>query len=307
MRRGSAWERIRDHLLGGQRHFGLWMLPLFIMTGLLGATLAGGLAVLYYAQQVADVKESTAAARAQLDEAVDTVTRAAEEARQSINQQVAQVQESLSQEPPIASPNDAGVYAVSARQADGTSRVGSAFTVYSDRRESYLVTNYRLVSTGDGFAVGTAEVFLPPESVTVRVHSFDAVRDLAILVVSRGPLPVLEWRPPDQPTNAGDTVFLAGVAGLRTPAVLQGTLGGVGPESVVASIAITDYLAGGPLLDVDGRVVAISTIPGASDFARSTSVTLGVPIRAVCLRLIVCTPADVGPGAPGGGTPRPPG
>ncbi|HWB70676.1 MAG TPA: serine protease, partial [Egibacteraceae bacterium] len=288
--RDSTRDRVRGWLLGGPRNVGLWMVPLFIMVGLLGATLAGGLAVLYYAQQVAEIRESTESARAQLDEAVATVQQVADEARRSIEAQVSQVNQSLSPAPPIASPNDAGVYAVAARPLDGSTRSGSAFTVYSDRRESYLVTNYRLVSTGDGYAVSSAEVFVPPESVTVRVHSFDAQRDLAILVLDRGPLPVLDWRPTHQPLVPGEQVFLAGVSDLHTPAVLPGQLGGVSPDSVVASIPLDHRLAGGPLLDGDGRVVAVSTLPAAS--SGSASLTLGVPIGNVCLRLIVCTPAD---------------
>jgi S1-C subfamily serine protease len=189
------------------------------MVALLAATLVGALAVLYYGQRVAALEATTAGARAELDAAVDRVTEAAEEAEDSIAELVRQVRESLAEGPPIDSPNDVGIYAVSAAHPGGEVRVGSGFVLLSDRDGTAVVTNYRVVATPDGFALGGADVHLPQGTFTARVHSFDRDRDLAVLVLSGGPLPVPEWRPADERVTRGDLVYLAGIAGPGTAAV----------------------------------------------------------------------------------------
>ena len=51
---------------GDRRRVGLWILPLFLVTALIGAVLAGGLAALYYAQRVGQLEDATSSARDQV-------------------------------------------------------------------------------------------------------------------------------------------------------------------------------------------------------------------------------------------------
>jgi S1-C subfamily serine protease len=305
-RRRRPLRATRNVVLGSERRIGLWILPLFLITGLLGATLAGALAVLYYGQKVDQLETTTAAARAQLDEAKAEVDRTASEARDAIDAQVDEVERRLAATQPIASPNEAGVYAVSAEHPDGEVRVGSAFTIFSDKRETYFLTNYRLVATDDGFAVPAADVFLPDQRVRVQVYNFDAERDLAVLVARGGVLPVLEWRAADQPLARGDTLFLAGIAGTDTAAVVEGSLAAFSDRAVVPVLPFNGFLSGGPLLDGSGKAVAISSLDYAPFGEVRGDLTYAVPIRAVCERLIRCTPADVGAGGLGDPAPTPP-
>ena len=41
-----------------------------------------------------------------------------------------------------------------------------------------------------------------------------------------GPLPVLEWRPADEPVQRGDAIYAVGVAGASKPTILEGRVGG---------------------------------------------------------------------------------
>ncbi len=302
MARGAAARGGR--VFGNERRIGLWILPLFLITALLGATLLGGLAVLYYAQQVARLEATTARARANLDEAVRDVDRTAERARTAIDDEVREVRESLAQRSPITTPNASGVYAVSAEHPDGEVRVASAFTVFSTAVETFLVTDYALVETADEFAVDAVQVFLPDQTVTVRVHNFDRERELAVLVARGGPLPVLPWRPADEPVRGGDVVFAVGIAGTDTPAVLQGRVAGVSDEAVVPNVPLNAFVAGGPLVDASGEVVAVASLSYAPFGDVAGDLTYAVPIRAVCERLLACTAADLGAGGLGarGGT-----
>src|SRR5688500_8815940 len=127
---------IREVVLGGERRLGLWILPLFLVTALLAATVVGGLAVLYYGQQVRALAATTAEAQQGLRTAARHVDADTRQARSDINKQVREAREELSQRPPVTDPNKAGVYAVSATHPDQEVRVGSAFTVFSNPEET---------------------------------------------------------------------------------------------------------------------------------------------------------------------------
>lgn len=292
-----AARRARRVAVGDTRHVGLWLFPLFLLTAALAATLSGGLVVLYYAQQVADLRAETADARARLDEAVTDVDDAVDAATTAIDEQVARVLAELAQGLPVDSPNGAGVFAISAAHDDDEVRVGSAFTVFSDDEESFLVTTYELVRTAGGGAVESVQLFLPGQTVRGQVNGFDRGLDLATVVLSGGRLPVTEWRPADLALDLGDPLYLVGVAGPQAPSVVEGRLAAVSTDAVVGSLPVSSFTAGGPLLDIEGRVVAIAA-PGFSPFGPATG-GLGyhVPIRALCRSLLRCTSADVG--APG--------
>lgn len=299
-------DSLRDLLLGSERHIGLWIVPLFLITALLGAVLAGGLAVLYYAQQVADLEAETAGARAQLEQAVAAVTSAADQARTSIDERARQVEERFADVAPIESPTEAGIYGIAARHEGGEVRTGSGFTVYSDGSQAWVVTNYRVVATPDGYAVNSAEVFVPGASATARVHNYDRDLDLAVLVLSRGSLPVLPWRPLDQPLQRGDPIWLAGVAGRDAGTVIEGSIATANNDTIVPNVPVNTFLAGGPLLDAAGQVAGIASLDYSPFGPARGNLGYSLPIRVLCRALLRCTAADLGLGESGGRGALPP-
>ena len=299
--RRSIWARLRARLLGDERHIGLWIFPLFVMVALLGAVLIGGLATLYYGQQVGDLEATTARARKNLDDVLDDVSQQAKKARRDINRQVNQARDEFSRDSPVSSPASAGVYAVSATQADGEVRVGSAFTVFSDADETYLLTTYAVIATEDGGAVDSVDVFLTGDASTVPVHSFDADRDLAVLIAEGGRLPVLDWRPADEPVKRGDAVYAVGIAGPGVPAIVPGRVAGNSDLAIIPDVPLNEFLAGGPLVDGAGRIVAISSLEYAPFGQVDGTVVYAPPIRLSCEVLVDCTAEDVGAEDPGGG------
>jgi S1-C subfamily serine protease len=290
---GSRITRLRSRIFGDDRHFGLWILPLFVMAALLGAVLVGGLTALYYGQQVSDLEEATSRARRNLDEVAASVDKSAKDARRDIDRQVNQARDEFSRNSPVDSPASAGVYAVTATHPGGEVRVASAFTVFSNSAESFLITSYALVDDGRQGALDAVEVFLPDGTVTAPVHSFDADRDLSVLILSGGPLPVSEWRPVEERVQRGDAVYAVGVAGPNTPTVLEGRVAGVSDLAFVPNLPLNDFMAGGPLVDGGGRVIAISSQHYAPFGDVEGDLVYAPPIRMVCEVLIDCTAADV--------------
>jgi S1-C subfamily serine protease len=287
------FRRGRDVIFGTERRIGVWTLPLFLIMGLLGATLSGGLALLYYGQQVRDLERTTSRARAQLDEVAEDLGKTAEEARKEIQDEARSVKEAVSRKPPIASPNEAGIYAVAARHAGGEVRVGSGFAIFSDSNETYMVTSYSTVESDDGFAVRTADVYLPGGTVTATVHNYDRDLDVATLRLRGGPVPVPEWRPGEQGLTRGDAVYVAGIAGPSTPTIVSGTIAGFSSATIVSDIALNAFLAGAPLLDASGKVMGIASL-GYHPFGPvEGDLEYAVPIRLICKRLVRCTRSDL--------------
>jgi S1-C subfamily serine protease len=85
----------RDRLLGDEDRLGWWLLPMFLVVGLAGAVLAGSLAVVYYGQQVAQLRSETAEARDAVAGAADQVQEVADEALAAIEEEAAAVRERL--------------------------------------------------------------------------------------------------------------------------------------------------------------------------------------------------------------------
>jgi S1-C subfamily serine protease len=290
----SVRSQLRERLFGDDRHIGLWIFPLFVMAALLGATLIGGLAVLYYAQQVRSLEETTAAAREQLEEAVEDVERAAEQAQEDIDEQVAEARDEFSRRSPVQVPSRGGIYAVSAEHPDGSTRVASAFTVFSNEQETYLITTHRVAALDDGGVLPTVNVFLPEQTVALQVHNYDPDRDLAILVAQGGPLPVLDWRPAEEDVNLGDAIYAVGVAGPGTPTIVEGAVAGASDAAIVPNMQLNSFLEGGPLIDASGNVVAVASQTYAPFGVVPGTLRYAPPIRLICERLLDCTSADVG-------------
>jgi S1-C subfamily serine protease len=74
----------RDRVFGDEDRLGWWLVPIFVAVGLAGAVLAGSLAVVYYGQQVAELRRETAEARETIAGAADEVRAVADEALEAI-------------------------------------------------------------------------------------------------------------------------------------------------------------------------------------------------------------------------------
>lgn len=79
-------DRLRSLLRRGDWGFGLWLLPMFVMAAMLGATAAFAFVVLYYGQQVNDLESVTRGARAEVIEAREEVRQASEDAQATIQE-----------------------------------------------------------------------------------------------------------------------------------------------------------------------------------------------------------------------------
>lgn len=291
---GDFGRWIRDIVMGTERRIGLWLLPLFLVTAALGATLAGGLAVLYYSQQVADLREGTAGSRGQFNEVVEQVEERVEVATATIDEQVQRVRDQLANEVPVNDLGELGIYAAQTNFPNGEVRVASAFVVFSDSSETFLVTSAALVRLEDGRGVQNADLLLPSGRVGAAVHSVDDALGLAVLRSTGGSLPIPPWRPVDEDLGVGAVIHLAGIAGPDLGTVASGRVAGFSADALVTSVPVNSFVAGGPYLDSEGRVVAVASLGFAPFGPFEGGLRYGVPVRRLCDQLLRCTAADFG-------------
>lgn len=261
-------------LIFGDAFLGLWLIPMFLLVGLLGAGLAAMLVTLYHDQGAQP--EAEAAGEQGTDEAQEQGRELADP-----------------ENFPFTEPNDAGVYRIRAQEAGEPSRVGSGLAVYSGDDESYLVTTYELVARqGSPRPLDTVQVLLPGGEEEAVVHNYSQARDLAIVVVrDHGRrLPVPDWRA-DARMNKGDPLFLVSVSGEASEPIAEGTVNRSSSHALVGSLSVNRYAAGGAFMDAAGQVVALASREYQSSSARGEG-GVGVPIEMVCRRLLECAVDD---------------
>ena len=305
--RRSLWRRIA----GDGSHLGFWTLPVFIATALGGAVIAGALAQVYYAQQVAQLEEETAAARAAAEVAAEDIDAARQEALDEIADQLDGVRDALDVARPLEDPAAAGVVALTVEltaptapaapaatpgtepspepspspAAPAPTRRATGFAVAVDDGATFVATAYAAVAdpaAPDGVATAVT-VTAASGSARGVVHAWDEVRGVAVVRVELGDVPVLPWRPADTPVGQGDVVVLAavtpGLAGVQLP----GRVGAVTDTVVVTDLPADPVYDGAPLVDADGRVVALQS-SAARPFGPGSSGALLA--RALCVELV---------------------
>lgn len=146
---------------------------------------------------------------------------------------------------------------------------GTGFIV---RQDGIIITNRHVAFS----RAATYTVFLSDErKFDAKIMDMDPVSDLAILKIEAKGLPVLELEPKDDP-RIGQTVIAVGNAlGKYANTVTRGILSGMnrsldatnertGEEETLEDVLQTDAAinsgnSGGPLLNLDGKVIGVNT------------------------------------------------
>ena len=172
------------------------------------------------------------------------------------SQQGQQRSPSPSPEPPAPSPSP------SPTPPPIEPRLGVGFVVAFEQGQAFVATSHGLVADRRARAGVVEEVVvtLPDGSTTSGVvHSWDEARDLALLRVPSGELPVADWRPRDDVVEPGDVLTVVGLTPAREVVAVRTTVALADVEKIVAPRAEVDFLRGAPVLDRTGRVVAVNT------------------------------------------------
>jgi len=171
---------------------------------------------------------------------------------------------------------------------------GSALLAQSVNGQGLLLTSLAIVE---------ASTHQPAPEITVSAGGFngkaelwtwDEAHDLALLVVGGTSVPALAWVSDPATIKPGDKVFALG----GDAKVKPGLITTVSDQAVEHNVFIDDSLRGGPIVNLKGEVVAVSSAAYTAGGVATETAFFGIPIRASCAAVLTCTGAYVGPGTP---------
>ena len=165
--------------------------------------------------------------------------------------------------------------------------LGSAWVAHADARGSDLVTNFHVIA--DAWNAGDTTVDVKQGDLTIKgvITKVDRNNDLAVVHVAQRlvPLPAAAFRP-----ELGSMVMAVG-----SPLGLSGSVS-IGVVSGYRSIDGSDWLqfsapispgnSGGPVVDGQGRVVAVAAAKFEGTGVEALS--LAIPVQTVCTVLVIC-------------------
>ena len=169
-------------------------------------------------------------------------------------------------------------------------RSGTGFVVVVDGGTAFLVTSLGLLDDPrtDERVPADVEVTarLSAGSTTATVHSWDEANDLLLLRANIGNVEPLPWREQNDALAPGDRLIAVGATPDLEPVRVGAEIAAISGRAVVTSLPSLQFVDGGPVVDVDGRVVGVAT---ASHAALGGDPVV-VPIHRLCDQLLSTCP-----------------
>ena len=276
-----------------------WML--FFMA--IAAAFTGAILYAYYEYRLGKTDDKVEAFEAEFEESLDGAVQRIDEAR---DRALAQVDSQLDDLERFAASGEtlsglleaaqASVWFVQTLDEAGQPSVGSAFVVFSDDEQSFLVTSYTTIRAATANPGPDITVRKGDEQLQAALTSWDPANDLALLTLDKPSLPALEWAPTDPPVQVGDRVFVISGLGAAGGSISQGFVAGVSAEGVQHDAPVGAAFQGGPLLTSNGEVVGVASRAYAPLGFSPEAVFFGVPIRNSCAQVIRCPDGSSQPG-----------
>ncbi|HVM52434.1 MAG TPA: S1C family serine protease [Acidimicrobiales bacterium] len=268
-----------------------------ILAASLGAAFSGAVLYAYYefrkdtSERKADRFAETFAER--LETAIEIIEAERDEARQAVRdeleplEQLAATGQTLERLREAASPS---VFFVSTLAEDGSPSVGSAFVVFSDAEQTFLLTSLTTVKASTREPRPALRVRQGNDEVEARLVSWedDGAHDLALLSIDRGNLPRLAWADRNPVIGIGERVFAVSGLGAGGGAISQGLVGDVSGNGIQHDAPIGPQFQGAPLLNSSGEVVGIASRTYSPLGFSPDSVWFAPLVRSACERVLQC-------------------
>ena len=168
--------------------------------------------------------------------------------------------------------------------------LGSGWVAFSDGSGSDVVTNLHVVADAWNAGVATVDVAVGDQTVKGTITFTDATDDLAVVHISMW-LPALQ-RATQRPRLAQSVMAIGsplGLDGSVSIGVVSGFRSIQGSDYIQFSAAISPGNSGGPVVDGQGHVVAVTTAKFVSP--GSEALSLAIPVETVC-RFATCESAS---------------
>jgi S1-C subfamily serine protease len=271
-----------------------------ILAAALGAAFSGTVLYAYYQYRL---ETSTSAVdtyvsgfNERLDTALKIIDKERDDARSSVQKELEPLRQLTASGQTIddlRTKVEPSVWFVATRGPDGSAAVGSAFVVFADAEQSFLLTSFTTVQAstqlpGPGIELRKGTDHLPATLVT-----WDQARDLALVSVKRGNLPRLTWSTRNPIVDPGERVFAVSGLGSQGASVTQGLVSDVSGSGIEHDTPVGVQFQGGPLVTSNGDVVGVSSRSFAPLGFATDAVWFAPPIHSACDKVLRC-PSDSG-------------
>ena len=180
------------------------------------------------------------------------------------------------------------VFFVHTLDTSGQASVGSAFVISSSASQSLLITSYTTVEAATHQPGPPVYVRQGGTDTTVTVRTWDPQFDLALLVLNRGGLTALTAAPTNPSPQPGDRVFSVSGLGSAGASLTQGFVVDASTSGLEVDSAIGTAFQGGPVINLNGQVLAVASRTYAPLGFKSTGVYNVPYVEAACNKVLSC-------------------
>jgi S1-C subfamily serine protease len=231
-----------------------------------------------------------------LDTAVKIIDNERDEARNAVKRELEPLRQLAASGETIEDLRkevEPSVWFLATRAEDGTASVGSAFVVFADAEQSFLLTSYTTVRASTQRPGPGIELRKGDQRLAGTLVNWHEERDLALVSVRRGNLPRLSWSTADPVVDPGARVFAVSGLGSRDASITQGLVSDVSAAGIQFDAPVGVQFQGGPLITSNGDVVGVTSRTYAPLGFAPDTVWFAPGIRTACDRVLRC-PSDSG-------------
>ena len=270
-------------------------LTMFILALAVGAAFSGTVLYAYYDYRLSANEDRIESFTGNFDQrfqtALDTIAAERETAKNEVRAELEPIKkiraegETLEALVKNAQPS---IWFVSTLDEAGQPSVGSAFVVASDNDQALMVASFNTVRAATRSPGPPIKIRKGDQELGATLWTWQEEKDLALLIVKKGGIPKLEFAGNEPVLKTGERVFAISGLGASGGAVAQGFVADVSSAGIQHDAAIGAAFQGGPLLNSDGKVLAMSSRAYAPLGFGTDAVFFGVPIRATCEKVLKC-------------------
>jgi S1-C subfamily serine protease len=180
-------------------------------------------------------------------------------------------------------------WTVNTLDPSGQPSQASAFVVGISGRQTFLITSLAAVNAATQEPAPVITVENGTFNGPAVLWTWEEERDLALLAVDRPRAENLEWANASAP-KAGDRIFA--ISGDPDHRVTPGVLITVASSVLEHNIFIDDARRGGPIVNIKGEVIALSSAAFTGGGNPTDSAFFAVPIHELCDTTIHCGGAN---------------
>lgn len=180
------------------------------------------------------------------------------------------------------------VFFVHTLSSSGAPSVGSAFVVSSDPDQSLLLTSYTTVAAATVSPGPQVFVQQGNQELQATLRSWDPTYDLALLSIPKGDLHPLAVAPTSPAPLPGEDLYVVSGLGNAGASVSVGTVVDVSAQGLAVAGAIGPAFQGGPVVDGQGRVLAVASRSYSPLGFASSGVWYLPYVQAACNKVLTC-------------------